>query len=313
MKKSIEEALVDGIRKTINRFRERPLNYFTESDIHSSLMKDIMEGNSNLFLHLDVKSNVEISLIHNEYPTNFRYEKAKLKDGYRNIDIGASKDRENTWIHSEIGDRGNYDLSILNKEFVKKELNNPREWIEKNTKYNPVTELSEAIKHIINKEIDYPKTRSKANGDLSDGLFYAKGLETELDYAIEVKFIHPFNARNKDMLYEVIRDNTKLNLAKAHTDGFTKTINLIFCSSEEKTRNNKTDPVISKIRDYIKNGTVEDYDNKVYTVPDGVINIFIESYLSGDIKNTPKPIVYLSGKGNSLGLYKDLKTAFKIT
>jgi len=316
MAENIQDALIHGIRKTINRFRERPLNYFTESDIHSSLMKDIMEGNSHIFLYRDLKSNMEISLIHNEYPTNFRYKKAKLLDGYRDIEKGASKDREETWIKSEIGDRGNFDLSIISEKFVEQQLKSPIITDAKLLKKNKLSDgeiLSEAIKHIIDKDIKYPIERCKANGDFSDDIFYAKALETDLDFAIEVKFIHPFNARNKDMLYEVIKDNTKLNLAKAHTDGFTKTINLIFCSSEEKERRDKKDTVISKIKKYIETGSVNDYDNRLYTIPNGVINIFIESYLSGNTKNTTKPIVYLSGGGNSLGLYEDLMKALKIT
>ncbi len=48
----------------------------------------------------------------------------------------------------------------------------------------------------------------------------------EVQYAIEVKFIHPFNARNINMLEEVITDNEKLRLATEHSDGFVKAINL---------------------------------------------------------------------------------------
>ncbi len=39
-----DTLVYNGIRKTINRFRENPFFYFTESDIHASLHKDIMEG-----------------------------------------------------------------------------------------------------------------------------------------------------------------------------------------------------------------------------------------------------------------------------
>ena len=40
--KTIDEQVFDGIRKTINRFREKPFHYFTEADIHSSLLNDIL-------------------------------------------------------------------------------------------------------------------------------------------------------------------------------------------------------------------------------------------------------------------------------
>jgi hypothetical protein len=166
--------------------------------------------------------------------------------------------------------------------------------VEKSTIMNPVTPLIESIKHVINKDIDYTLARCKSlKSDKAHGVFYARDLETDLCCAIEVKFIHPFNARNKDMLYEVVKDNTKLSLARAHTDAFTKTINLVFCSSDEKDRRDGKETVISKIRTYIEHGEVEDYNKKVYKLPEGVINIFIESYLdieSGS-KETPKPIV----------------------
>ncbi len=47
----VEMLVYDGIRKTINRFREKPFFYFTESDIHASLHKDIMEGGSKELVH----------------------------------------------------------------------------------------------------------------------------------------------------------------------------------------------------------------------------------------------------------------------
>lgn len=311
--KTTKEALINGIRKTVNRFRERPLNYFTESDIHSSLMKDIMDGNSDVLLYRDKISNIEISLIHNEYPTNFRYSKSELLKGYKNINQGGSEDRLKTLINSEEGDRGNYDLSILNKDFVERTFKNPVQ-VEKHTNKNPVTELSEVIKHIINKDIKYPIKRcASIENDIKEGVYYARELETELSFAIEVKFIHPFNARNKGMLEEVIKDNTKLSLARAHTDGFTKTINLIFCSSEQKERGDNKDSVIEKVREYVKKTEIEDYENNIYKIPDGVINIFIESYLTDDIKETPKPIVSVGGNKINIDLAKRIADILKTT
>ena len=51
---TIDEQVFDGIRKTINRFREKPFHYFTEADIHSSLLNDIMTGAPDV---LSVKEN----------------------------------------------------------------------------------------------------------------------------------------------------------------------------------------------------------------------------------------------------------------
>ena len=69
----VEMLVYDGIRKTINRFREKPFFYFTESDIHASLQRDIMEGGSKELVHRE--DGIAVSLVHLEYPTNFRYKK----------------------------------------------------------------------------------------------------------------------------------------------------------------------------------------------------------------------------------------------
>ena len=80
----IQDAVFNGIRKTINRFREQPFYYFTESDIHASLSNDIMHGHSDIFVKRNSQdsqglTNTPVSLIHHEYPTNFRYQKEKLR------------------------------------------------------------------------------------------------------------------------------------------------------------------------------------------------------------------------------------------
>ena len=80
IKEQIDKQVFDGIRKTINRFREKPFHYFTEADIHSSLLNDIMTGGSDV---LSVrKNNISISLVHQEYPTNFRFKRKQLLEGY---------------------------------------------------------------------------------------------------------------------------------------------------------------------------------------------------------------------------------------
>jgi len=301
-KPNIEPELIEGIRKTIFRFRKRPLNYFTESDIHSSLVNDILDGNSEKFLirNNDDKNNPEISLVHNEYPTNFRYKKADLldyaeqleneniKDLLKKTTIEKYNDNENQ-EKEKYGDRGNFDLSVLNLNFIKAmyEQSSKLDYVYKETKHNPVHKNTEIINHIINKDVNYILERKDKLINIS-----------ELDYAIEVKFIHHFNARNKQMLYEVIQDNSKLKLAKCHSDNYLKTINLIFCSSQEKERNNNTESVINKVKRYIEERKIEDYDNKKFIIPDGLINIFIQSYFSGDSKNTPKPIISLNKNAN---------------
>ncbi len=295
----LENALIDGIRKTINRFRERPLNFFTESDIHSSLMKDIMVGNSKVFLFKDDKYP-EVSLVHNEYPTNFRYEKKKLLKGYTGNDTEIEKQ---TKIEVKTGDRGNFDLSILNRDFVENMFNNPTCLINSKGKRKDKNDLNESIKNIINKNIGYAIQRKSENNNK---------FQEELLYAIEVKFIHPFNARDKGMLDEVIKDNRKLKLTRIHSGNKTKVLNLIFCSSDALKRRDKEKSVIDRIKKYVRQ------QNKTQKIPDDVINIFIESYIFKDSKNnstikeTEKPLISIGGNCTDNLFFKQLKNALKI-
>ena len=121
----IEKRVFEGIRKTINRFQENPFHFFTEADIHTSLANDIMFGKSENgttkknVLTTTEDEDIGISLVHQEYPTYFRYVKKKLLDGYKDdeditrIDFNLEDGRKH-------GDRGNYDLSILDPLFISK-------------------------------------------------------------------------------------------------------------------------------------------------------------------------------------------------
>lgn len=248
----INHAVYDGIRKTINRFRENPFLFFTESDIHASLSKDIMAGHSDLFILRKKFSEQSdktfaISLVHHEYPTNFRYQSKKLKEeGYSN------EEQELTNLNSKHGDRGNLDLAIINPDFLddvfRKHADN----------------LEEALKEVINKDNERAKIRNTVK---------------EVLFAVEVKFLHPFNAGNKGMIDEVKKDNNKLDLALRCSDNFIKPINLVFCNTDYKQSNGNS--VIDNINDYLRNFT-----------PKGVCAVFIQSYYKENVKITDKPIIY---------------------
>jgi hypothetical protein len=265
--KTIDDAVFEGIRKTINRFREQPFLYFTESDIHASLSKDIMDGHSDILVLGNTSGSrktikTPVSLVHHEYPTNFRYDNKKLKSsGY------SESEMELTDINKAHGDRGNFDLVVLNKSFVEdlfvQHQNN----------------LMEALLHIINKDINLTRTRNTSE---------------EIDFAIEVKFIHPFNAGNKQMETEVKKDNNKLHLALQTSDNFIKPINLIFCNSNYVQSNNNS--VIKNIKDILEKET-----------PVGVCSIFIESYFCNNKKNTDKPKLAFKPVANDLNWINNLK------
>jgi len=263
MNKTVEDLVFDGIRKTINRFREKPFFYFTEADIHSSLLNDMRSGGSGI-LSKRIK-NIEVSLVHQEYPTNFRYKKENLLSGYEEYWGNTTLDTKN-----QHGDRGNFDLVILNDQFVERMIKS-------------FSNNQEALDHIINKDIKLTQERMRNLDEFNQ----------EILYAIEVKFLHSFNSRNKAMLDEVIKDNEKLRLAYKNSDKNTRTINLVFCSSSENhVRSDKKESVIWKIRKYIGNGKINDYQGKEYILPDNVLAIFIESFLEEKKgKVTERPII----------------------
>jgi len=115
-------------------------------------------------------------------------------------------------------------------------------------------------------------------------------------YAIEVKFIHPSNARQINMVHEVIKDDQKLRLAHHHSNGFIKPINLVFCSSPTKESRGGIKAVIDHIKEYIIEGITTDRNNKIYHHPKEVATIFIESFIDEDaIKKTVCPIANIPG------------------
>ena len=104
--KNINDAVWRAINKTINKFREHPYYFFTESDIHSYFYHALYSTKHEVST-IDKK---RIYCIHREYPTNFRYKKSKLlnKNYKKPYDLNKRK-----------GKRGNYDIAVLDPVFIK--------------------------------------------------------------------------------------------------------------------------------------------------------------------------------------------------
>lgn len=94
----LKRVVYDGVKKTVNRFRERPYIFFTEMDIHCYLYR-CLYGEK---LEVRTKDDLITTCVHKEYPTNFRYSKKTMQN------YGLNK----------VGRRGNYDLAILNPSFI---------------------------------------------------------------------------------------------------------------------------------------------------------------------------------------------------
>lgn len=167
--KEIEEIVKKGIKKTINKFRENPFYFFTESDLHSYFYYSIYSSK----LEVD-RNNIRICLIHREYPTNFRYYKKDLvQDEFCHPYPLAEKK----------GARGHYDMVIINPEFAQKYSDNIN-----------------GIKHIINKDVSLLEQLEKKD---------IESFRNQLVYAIEFKyvinnskkFIDEVKADNKKLLF----------------------------------------------------------------------------------------------------------------
>jgi hypothetical protein len=101
---ALRKAVWEAIRKTINKFREHPYYFFTESDIHSYFYYCLYSSNYEI-----ERDNRRIYLIHREYPTNFRYTKEALilADYVEPYPLSLRQ-----------GDRGNFDIAVINPDFV---------------------------------------------------------------------------------------------------------------------------------------------------------------------------------------------------
>lgn len=115
---NISNAVWKAINKTINKFREHPFYFFTESDIHSYFYYALYSKKHEVST-IDKK---RIYCIHREYPTNFRYKKSELL----NEDF-----KEPYELEGKLGSRGHYDMAVLDPDFIKN-VNSEKDIINKN-------------------------------------------------------------------------------------------------------------------------------------------------------------------------------------
>jgi len=166
---NINDAVWKAINKTINKFREHPDYFFTESDIHSYFYhalysSDHTESNLNV-------GEIDIYCIHREYPTNFRYKKLELlnKNYKKPYDLSLRK-----------GKRGNYDIAVLDPVFIKN---------------------ANSKQDIVNKRVELLEIRTKNNKYFvnSKELLFA----IEFKYVINnsKKFVEEVKMDNKKLLF----------------------------------------------------------------------------------------------------------------
>lgn len=142
-------AVKSSIKKTINKFREQPYFFFTESDIHSYFYHSLYCSSFKITKDKDKK---EIYLVHREYPTNFRYNKKTMLE--RDNPFNACENE---------GSRGHYDVAILNPVFVSQDM--------------------VKIEDIVNKNVSDAAKRMKGY-ELANSV-----VKEELTFAIEFKYV----------------------------------------------------------------------------------------------------------------------------
>jgi len=182
-KEEIERAVWKAIRKTMNKFREHPYYFFTESDIHSYFYHSLYSTKFEV-----IRDHKRIYCVHREYPTNFRYRKENLI---------KTECTEPYPLSQKIGDRGNFDIAVLNPDFILK---------------------AQSCEDIVNKNVRLLEER------IENDLEFVRN---ELLFAIEFKYVIN-NSRN--FIDEVLKDNKKLSFAKK--SGAREAINLVFCNIE---------------------------------------------------------------------------------
>jgi hypothetical protein len=88
-----------ALKRLSQEFLDDPYRYFTEADVVSRC-RQLLELNDELGRNYITKDGHKIRLIHQEYPTSFRYQ--------GDVPMVATPD----------GRRGHYDLVILNPDFI---------------------------------------------------------------------------------------------------------------------------------------------------------------------------------------------------
>ena len=158
---SFSQLVSDGIRKTVNKFREHPCIFFSEMDLHSYLYHCLYTTK----LEARTKDGVITSCLHKEYPTNFRYSKETMED------YGLTKQ----------GIRGHFDLAILDPQFIKqssiesienKNIGEAEARSKNREKFRHELLVAIELKYVVNNSRKFIEEVEKDNKKLLIGLKY---------------------------------------------------------------------------------------------------------------------------------------------
>ena len=100
---SLHHLLTQNIQAIVNEFLQEPYRFFTEAEAVTRFHK-LLNRNASLSKKYQSKDSYQIGVIHQEFPTMFRF---KAKDPS---------------VKTTVGSRGHYDIVILNPAFIEQHL-----------------------------------------------------------------------------------------------------------------------------------------------------------------------------------------------
>lgn len=108
----IQINLERAIHKLVDEFLGEPYRFFTESEAVSRFHQ-LLEADAQLHGKVKSKDGFSLPLIHQEYPTFFRFEEAPMPEARRS-GLPGSRSDVTTGMR-----RGHYDIVILTPEFIR--------------------------------------------------------------------------------------------------------------------------------------------------------------------------------------------------
>jgi hypothetical protein len=218
----INVAVWKAIDKTINKFREHPYYFFTESDIHSYFYYALYSSKHEAL----TKDEKPMYCIHREYPTNFRYNKKELLD---------NTILEPCNLEGTSGSRGHYDIAVLDPDFINK---------------------VNSEKDIINKNVSLVIKRAKNNKNFANDKELLFAIEFKYVINNSKNFVNEVKMDNKKLLFAIESGGAAkaVNLVFCNVDSTKYTGRIITEGGKNNPKaNNEPERTWNKIPEIIKN------------------------------------------------------------
>ncbi len=178
LQRQIETALL----QLSQEFLDDPYRYFTEADAVSRC-RQLLELNDELGKDYRTKDGHRIRLIHQEYPTIFRYA------------------GDQPLIETPEGRRGHYDLVVLNPDFIEA---NSAESITNRLLKNSVPDQERSFVAVFEFKLSYRGWNSGAYKNVTKDLQKLAASKAKLTYAVMLMRYNAPSMRRWDMYWPLI-------------------------------------------------------------------------------------------------------------